>query len=278
MRILSNEQLADGTRISLRLAQVLRNVAARWNNIRRGDLRRPFMPVHLVCGYSPGNPDLATDRLPFMKGYVADADVIAAGADVEDVLKNRYRVKGYSVPEIVEHNGTGAHYIWSTTWVFPRPMRVVAATVWLITDSIYSNTFQYAGGHPKAGTTSDDFSAVLETDDPFAPEDRRKTSLLWLRNGDDLDSWKFSQIAPAPVSDGTYTTPEWTGKMPEGLMFTDQDLNIPLPAGSRLRLSLVLPDYAQTAWSGWHLAGPPEEFPWERQRMGWNLVLAEGVH
>jgi hypothetical protein len=279
-RLFSKEQISDGTTISLRLERVLGDFAARWNNVPKRDLRRRWFPDYTVGGFTPGRPGSATtnDRLPFCKSYNADADVIAAGGVPDLLIRNRWRAKGHGVPAIAEDAGIGHQYIWSTTFKYSRPVRGISLAVWLTTDAVFTNTFLFGSSPPTgkiSGHVVDDFAIVLEVDDPYLPENRKSTSQIFLRQGVSLRGWEFDNEALVTADSGTHTIPAWTGTVPGGLMFVAQDLNIPIPAESRLRLSLVLPDYSDANASDWRVV--PTDWPWDRQIIGWNLGIAEGV-
>lgn len=310
-RLFSREQVSDGTSISLRLEKLLADFARRWNNVPRRDVRRRFFPDYTVTGYTPGQPNTAGVPYnwshPFTRAFNHPSNAVSAGAEPADLIKNPFRTKGDGVVGIdgmQSGDDDGVRYTWATTFAYGRPVVVISLAVWLLTDWIFDNEFEYGAGAPHPylnGGMVEDVSISLEVDDPWSREDRSAASQVFLRKvcsaeaGADQQSWAFStksSLMAAATAHGGYWgtqgtpaayTMQWgmeqgEDEMPSGIVFIAQDLNIPLPRDSRLRLSLTLPDYEAVNTSDWRSSHSlPAEQPWDRQVIGWNLGIAEGV-
>jgi len=292
-RLFSKEQISAGTTISSRLDKLLSDFLSRWNNVPKRDIRRRWLCDTIVGGYTPSRPSVlnySNDRHPFCVAYNHNDMVISAGMEPDQLVRNRWRVKGHRVDGILgdanSRATSGWQYVWSTSIGVGDPVRVGSIAVWLITDAVFINTFQYGATPPPghaSGEWSEDFCISLEVDDPFLPEDRRLSSQVFLRAATTIEGWFMQRQAPgAPLSEPTTIPPntlaEWGTGLPTGLVFVAQDLNIPIPRNSRLRLSLVVPDYAGITASGWRdTANDYDRCPWSRQNIGWNLGLVEGV-
>jgi hypothetical protein len=294
-RLFSREQISDGTSISSRLDRVLADFVRRWNGVPKRDVRRRFFPDYTVAGWTPAKTAStavlqvpANDGLPFCRSYNIDADVIAAGVtDLDELVQNRERNKGYGVDGIYAGPVSGFNgntYTWTTSATYGRPVLLTSFAVWLTTDSVFLNTFV------TNGSSAQDFTVSIEIDDPFVPEDRSLSSQVYLKTGFPLAGFDFSNLDLEPVYNGfmsvgggAHSFSEWEDKMPSGVMIVQQDLNIPVPRDSRLRFSLVIPDYEDapnfpiSSWRTGPADVPASQMPWERQSIGWNLGIAEGV-
>ena len=58
----------------------------------------------------------------------------------------------------------------------------------------------------------------------------------------------------------------------DGRLIEDRDLNIPLPAGSKVRVAVIIPQYNQTTVTAW-----PGLVPWYLQAMSATMTVLEEV-
>ena len=293
LRLFTKEQMAEGLRIDLKIERAMRGLQSFINNLPKRVVERRHFPDYIVAGYTPiafgsGNePSEFGDGMPWLPTQNADADVVAGLPDAG--VQNEWRAKGTDISpppldEIYHNQVRGYQFMWSTSFLIDRPAILDALAVWFWTSAtVYTNNFLYGSDFPPGRAENqpvNDIIILAEVESPFSPGDRRLSSQVFLRKGVSTDAWKHDYSGRNPANDGFATLAGWSGSTPRGLSFVAQDLNIPLPAGARLRLGIVIPEWQRENVSGWFLPGPaghPAERCWDRQSVGWNLVLAEGT-
>lgn len=265
-------------------------------------------------------PWLPTINYPFT---VTGANMFAGsllGAE-PDEIKNKHRFKGIAVPgistEITEEGVpaitladaiTGVQWAWSRNFHFSSPVIVQDITLHLHADrSIlarepYRNTFQYqhasAAGTPPAGFSAGDgdhgLCVIMDVAHPFTPEDTRMRSVVLLSRGFNTPDSAFSMNAMGVLSS---TAPGYVDFFPTfrggpendqtetvgGIYHRLTDLNIPLPAGSRARLAVIIPQYdsdvVDSTWGDISGAATPQPYlrPWATQSYSATLTVLEEV-
>ena len=156
-RTITKEHFSDGTTIDgNRLDTALDDVVERVNEIPYGDLRKRWVPITYVAGWTPQAPDTldhvdnplnsdkgeigATHHWPWMVVRNTGTDQIVAGTtgstDGDDVtITNPYRLKGAQAPGVRPYGGAtvgvgsytytfgpiGYQYAWTRSWFLERP-------------------------------------------------------------------------------------------------------------------------------------------------------------
>jgi hypothetical protein len=264
IREVTREQFSDGTSADgNRLERMLADVVARVNGIRKGDKTRPRFPWRIVGGYMPSYSNQGI--LPFLPIFNTTGRIIGTapvGAPV-----NFGRIKGTFNSEIEAYNAVVVdnQLAWSTTMFFPQPVTITHLYVGLYADpagwATFVNNWQFGAGHPNHtnGDPSDDLIVDLAVDSPFSPENRAQTNSEIHKWGMKLNGHRFSTqatgaafvdmlppFAPnALYAAGNPNSPEL------GIAIDLRNLNIPIPIGSRVRLSIVIPQYRAGYASGW---------------------------
>lgn len=183
-RTITKEQFSEGTTIDgNRIDRALDDVVDRVNSVPYGDLRKRWMPVTYVAGWTPQSPatlEIVDDPTNSAHGRIAPMhhwpwlrvrnfqDEIAAGtigsADGDDVtITNQYRIKGARCPGVfpfgtsthatadytLSDDPVGAQYAWTRSWFIEQPSILSHIDLVLETDhlsathQVYTNDFKY---------------------------------------------------------------------------------------------------------------------------------------
>ena len=236
-----------------------------------------------------------------------------------DTIKNKHRFKGTNIPGIDamitdstettfdEDAITGIQWAWSRSFHFTSPVILHDIALHLHADrSIlgvepYRNTFEYtsasSGGPPpgfEPGDGAHDLCVLLDIAHPFTPEDTQMRSVVVLSRGFNIPNSAFSQL---PLGVLSTTAPTYADMYPTfrggpdndstetvgGVMHRLHDLNIPLPARSRARLAVVIPQYDKAAvdstWGTYSASAGDKLYlrPWSTQSYSATLTVLEEV-
>lgn len=291
-RHLTKEVFYDGTTIDgSRLEKAMRFIQERVNRVRKGDMQKRFVAVQYCAGYLPSVG--AAAHFPWLE-IRNQATVDTAGELPDGAPYNPARLKGTHVPgiELNTNGGTrvGTQWAWSRTFAFQRPAVLEGVSLMMQLDSGTDPHRPYTGSRsagaasysygttPPAGIPANwftaDVSLIVDVFNPTTPEDPEMTSVVYTRNRWVINRDVFSVFTADPTGTGwddmtpVFETNYVTGaRTLSGILKEDEGLNIPLPAGSKVRLSVVLPGYDGTVVSitSWGAK------PWDKQ--GWNLTM-----
>ena len=234
-------------------------------------------------------------------------------------IKNRHRFKGTNLGWGAEIDVTssdetvaisGIQWAWSRRFAFTEPAILHDVSIhlstdrpWLIAGGPYRNTFlqaaAYGGPAPgyAAGDSSRDLIVLVDVAHPFTPEDTRMRSVVYLARDFGVADSKFSR---QPMGALSTDAPAYTDMAPTfrggtandqtetagGIIHRAHDLNIPLPANSRVRLAVLIPQYQEEdVASGWGAptgglppaAGALRLTPWATQSYSSTLTVLEEV-
>ena len=146
------------------------------------------------------------------------------------------------------------------------------------------DAYEYGADAPP-GYSSGDFTAdicvVFDVFNPTTPEDAEMTEVEYTRHRWVVNREVFTLFA----SNGTNAGPAWADMFPvfdstnvndvkplQGRLLEEGDLNIPLHAGAKARLSVVIPQYNGTTGVGsWGTV------PWYIQAWSTTLTVLEEV-
>ena len=216
IREFTQQQFADGTTIDGdRLSEALLDLDRRFNQIPDGDLFERRMQTQIVLGWSPPTAvtGAAQIQYPWLNGYQALADA-----------SNPQRLKG--VTPI--NSGATGWYAMTMPLRIHRPAILHGLDALLVTGNSYYN----------AATSALDIQWLVTVDNPFLSDNQRKNSKI-VSIYPELDNARdITHVASlAPDSD---MVPNFPNSTLDGAWIRGRDLNIPLPAGARIRFCLCL--------------------------------------
>ena len=267
IRELTKEQFSDGTHIDgNRVDRAMADTVDRINNVKKKDMKRRWVQTQFVGGYTPQDPN-STNGTEISAPWLYCRNNISSifSATGTSDIKNLHRVKSSDVETVIQ----GDQFAMTNSFYFRKPVIITGVSVCMFTDSVYTNSHLYTDdyeGHT-ADDPANDLVVNIEVDNPFLPENRALSSVVYHRGGFRVSGQKFREIQGAPTSD---MTPTHDGGYIKGIMMDDQDLNIPLPRDSRARFSVVIPNTSKTGW----LQGGGI---WFGQCYSWTLTVLEST-
>jgi len=310
-RSLTHEVFYEGTTIGgSRLERAMRYIQEKFNKVPKGYLKNRFVAVQYHGGFSPQIfPHVAgaySHHFPWLQ-IRNEAGVDTIGEVPTGAPYNEARLKGTSVPGIDLFKplpGTpgpstardGTQWAWSRTYSFKRPVVVDALSVLMQMNTTadvaaFRGTgddgyppYTYGSAPPSGFSTGDftsDVCVILDVFNPTTPEDPEMSDVEYTRR-----RWVIGrEIFTLHQVSQTNAVPQWADLYPtfdsgdvsdvlpiDGRLVDDRDLNIPIPAGSKVRLSIVIPQYNGTVGGGsW------DQQPWYIQAWSTTLTVLEEV-
>jgi len=296
-RNITHEVFYDGTTIDgSRLEKGMRDIEGDFNDVPIGDMAQRFMAVQYHSGFIPTEFDIGsvTHHWPWME--IRNQNIVDTNGTVPiDAPFNELRFKGTAIPGVdLNVGGTrvGTQYAWARTFFFRRPVVIESLNVLLMVDQSGSGS-EYRGtanpvAAPKytyttppppgynAGNDTSDVVVLLDVFNPTTREDAEMADVEYTRHRWVINNDPFTFI----LSDKTNTGPAWDDMFPvfenasradcktlQGQLVEDLDLNIPIPEGSKVRVSIIIPKYDGTAVG----EGSWGAYPWAMQ--GWSTTL-----
>ena len=311
IRKLTDEQFAEGTTIDgNRLERALAEGTDRLNALEPSDLNRRWTQSQFVWGYQPSDHGESSAQFsaPWMTALSEAAKI--TGSTPEQGIQNPRRVKGTFLPY-----GSAAtaskplQWVWSNSWYFEKP--VIIRTIHMsfhapniVTsgggassslDNPFNNSFLWLGtpATPPGYSAADfvtDLIVALEVDNPFTQEVRSEASVEMHRSNFRVDNQLLRPyvgsggVPPTPALNGTPPLPSDGNSriVPNGLAVISDNINIPIPRRSRVRLHVVIPDWpvgaGVTRASPWgSTSGSPGDFPdpWQTQFYSGSMTILE---
>lgn len=266
----SSNTTADGNRLDA----FMREVVGRFNNLRPTDIERRWTETMFVSGWQPAVVASGQGSTPFLQAQ----NTLDQFVDPDDLSpQNKWRVKGTEVPGIepdVDAGANGYQWAWTQAFYFYRPVILTRLSWALRTDGVaFVNNFQYGVSPPPGksnGDYVDDFCVEISVDNPYSVENRAQGTSEVQYTDFSMRGALVSHLGnPAGVSD-LEPPYEAAGNVPSGGVLFHQDLGIPIPHNSRVRVSLVMPQYdIGTYDAGWG------EDPWFKHIYSTTLGVAE---
>tara|TARA_R110000824_G_scaffold330135_2_gene516928 strand:+ start:2487 stop:3404 length:918 start_codon:yes stop_codon:yes gene_type:complete len=295
-RNLTHEVFYEGTTIDgSRLEKAMRLIEEKFNRVPKGDLKNRFVAVQYHAGFNPQPEDSApSHRFPWLE-IRNQATVDVVGVAPVGAPYNELRIKGTQVPGIFLNAGggnrSGTQWAWSRTFSFKKPavldsvsllMHVESAGPYIGEELGGASTGPYEYTHPPLGYSTGDYTAdvsvTLDVFNPTTPEDPVMADVVYTRRRWVINREVFTVFASGATGTGwddmfpTYDSVNVANVRPlQGRLLEDRDLNIPLPAGSKVRISIVIPDYPAGAVQSW---GPQ---PWWIQAFSTTITTLEEV-
>tara|TARA_E500000331_G_scaffold357353_1_gene418787 strand:- start:2701 stop:3525 length:825 start_codon:yes stop_codon:yes gene_type:complete len=269
IRELTKEQFSDGTHIDgNRVDRAMADTVDRFNNVRKKDMKRRWVQTQFVGGYTPQDPSTITAGKEISAPWLyCENDILSSSYSIATAkeIQNKHRIKASSVDTVTN----GDQFAMTNAFYFRKPVVISGLSVCMLVDSTYPNSHVYTDdydGHTD-GDPANDLVVNIEVDNPFLPEDKSLSSIVYHRGGFNVTSQKFRGIHSSPTSD---MLPAHPGGALQGIVIDDQDLNIPLSRDTRARVSIVIPNTTKT---GWLLGGGL----WFGQCYSWTLTVLEST-
>lgn len=266
IRVFTNQQFAEGTTIDgNRVEMSLQQLEKRVNTVPYGDVKTRWMQTQYVMGWNPILSATSPQQHPWLRTANVAADVY--GATPDHGIMNPERLKGIKNQDISPSEwtveGDETLYSWTTKLSITGPAILDGLDVMMLRDSAYDQ--------PVAAIFSD-VDIVIDIDSPFSPEDRTQNAIeLHRKNYSSLGT----DIRPGALAQSNDMLPSFSaiGGDIDGSSLNIDDLNIPLYPGSRLRVSMVIPQYdaLDSAYSTWG------NQPWRTFVPGMVISLLEPV-
>ena len=268
IREITKEQFSDGTTIDgNRIDRAMGDVVGRVNHIQKKDMKRRWVQTQFVGGYTPQDPTSTGGTeisAPWLYGNNTSSLSLFDTTGTNGI-EHQFRVKSSEVETVTN----GEQIIMTNAFYFRKPVIITGISVCMFTDTEFVNTQAYTddfGSHVD-GDPANDLVVNIEVDNPFLPENRALSSVVYHRGGFKVTSQNFRGIPAAPTVD---MRPPHPGGYIQGIFMDDQDLNIPLPRDARARMSVLIP---YTTATGWLQGGGI----WFGQYYSWTLTVLEST-
>lgn len=281
-RRVTQEQFSQGTTVDgNRLDRALQGVQDTVNALGPGDLVRRHHAQQYVSGWQPAVKQSSGEFLssfPFMRILNTSGDVLG-GVPPNTTIQNPYRVKGSFNPGIDPSALTAnvTQYVWTQMWAFTDPVILAGVSLWMCGDTAYPNNFVYGANTPghTAGQSITDLLVEISVASPSNPEVTVQGALAYHKlgfkaatedSGDNPSLMGVPDMLPAHP----------TGPARGYVAVADLDLNRPLPRDSRIRVSVLIPQYmfAGAGTGAWLNT----TYPWQGQTYSMTLTTLEPTH
>lgn len=291
-RTLTSIQFADGTTIDAldRIDSAMEDVLQRWNKVRPSDFKRRWLQSQFVGGYMGGKGAITKlqDALPWMSIHNSDntgvGDLLTGATAPVGYPENAWRLKGTFAnrslrPDLDSPATLGDQYAWTISQAFLDPVVISGLCVGLHTEATYwDNDWVWGGAAPSgksAGLYVDDFIIDVSIDSPYTPENRSMADILVKKMRFTAEAEFIYEQGLTPGAGAGIATVDMAPNEVAtlaGLLIDLPNINVPIPRDSRVRLSLVIPCYANAASAGWNDAG---HAPWLSQYYSWTMTVLE---
>ena len=264
---------ADGSRID----RAMQEAIDRFNAVPPGDMGKRHTQHQLVMGWQPAVNTLQNNPLPYCPIYNSALTLATGTAAPDEGYQNPWRVKGAANPNIDPTNATivDEQWLWTTAMVFSQPVILDGVSLFFLHDTSYLNNFVFGNPPPTGkvnGEPVDDIFMEVSVDCPFLLENRTQNAVEFSKTRWRVDAEQFcSQALPVGFVDMQPNHP--TGG-PVGIAVNALELNIPLPAGARVRFSIVIPQYRTTMKSSWQSG---LRMPWGGHNTAATLTFLDSV-
>jgi len=269
LRRFTHEQIAPQVAIvGSRIDRVVRDLIARYNGLEPQDMGKRWVICQRVGGYSPQFNSIIQDpsQLPWLN--VSNSEDQVTGIKP---VQNEYRLKGTFNPDIAvpsgDKDGQLTQYVWSTTFYTDRPIRIQGLNLSMRSDRLhwYMNTWKYGATPPPSRSTNqslNDMYLDLSIDDRFYTSNRTKIE---------------PEIRVSQTTADNYNP---THPVDQTEVVIDvRNIDIRVPQFSRVRLSIMVPQYDTRFNSGWNtdLLGGSTHAPYANQSYSWTITTAEAM-
>lgn len=298
-RYITNEQFSDGTTIDgSRLESALQQLEEWSNNIPNGQIKNRWMQSQMVFKYFPptaaSDAELATNSgiattirhypwLPIFNPQDALSQVSST---------NPNRIKGSKVPwksayltPVPANEYAGIQAVWQISFAVGRdPIIIQGLDAVLLADdpaaarTAFLNPWSYDSSPPTgapANSSIQDLQLIITSDNPYIPEIQSGNSILFNRRNFSVDNSIMSPCGPVTGALFLDMLPNLStnlgGNAPQfSLSINERDLFIPIPAFTRIKVSMVIPVEAAGV-------APWGDKPWQTFNPSLTLTILEGL-
>ena len=221
-------------------------------------------------------------------------------------VQNERRIKGTFHPYVAGYEAP-IQWAWTNSFYFEKPtiLRTVHVSfhtpiTWPANPTTveWPNNWAWDSGGGKRlppgiahGDSVEDVCIEVSVDNPFSIEDRSQTAIEYHKTRFYLTSQLLAPIGwvSAPVLDGepALTVVGANKLYPGGVMCLSDNLNIPIPAKSRVRMAIVIPDWDRRSaagnygspWGSSQVSGLPAgtQDPWQTQFYSAGMTVLEAT-
>lgn len=283
--IFANNATIDG----MRLNKAIKEVISEMNNVKRGYIADKWVENRIIRAYQPTNKyNINGHKWPWLRAFNRTSD-ISAGTTVT-TRANKHREKGYARKPFQDENEASGpldtqQYIWSDVLYFKQPAILIDWTLIMQVDgtgsigAFFENDWDTGlDDYGNVNQARRDMVMRISVDSPLDSEDRALGSTVAIQRDFSL---RDSQISTFGWGGGF--TDGYPAGYPSGPLhgvFRRLDMNIPVPAGSRVRTALIIPYYDDTSAAdnrGWHKGSVLKDRPWFNQMFNHSLSFLEPV-
>ena len=243
LRTITKEQFSDGTTIDgNRIEPAMQELEEICDQVPGYYVKRRFVQNQITVGFSPFQQAPYNQQVP----------ALSSGGFITGLTTNIERWKGYKIlsQPIADVEKV---VFWETSVKVDNPAILHAIDCFMLQcTASTSPTYQLPGGSGSiyAPPTVSDVQLFVSVDAPFV-EDRSQSDVLVHKYGMDMNAWLMT-----PVARNAYTnemSPTYPGGTESGWALTLDDLNLPIPTKSRIRIGLGIPVYkaATTGYAHW---------------------------
>lgn len=290
-RELTQEVFADRATIDgMRLNKAIKDVISKINKLDRGYIFEKWMESRIQRNWMPAQ-DFSAHRWPWLRAYNQVTDIYTDSGEESDISnphrEKSYRIEGLADEPIGDPLVVPTQLIWSETLFFSQPAILVDWTLLLLTEGAgahgslgdYINNWEFGVDDTKpegfgTGDSRQDMSMLISVDNPLDQEDRSLSDIIAVQYEFSLKESKFCQFGwPAGVTEGYPNATVFSMGALKG-MCRMVSLYIPIHAKSRVRISVVIPDYndAGADTRGWNVN---QNIPWGNQAFNQTLTFLE---
>ena len=238
----------------------------------------------IFSDYTDGSGAALKQQHPFPFLPSLNSTAFAAANSASATFQNRQRVKGYAVPGILNDENqpvtaasptAGTHWIWEGSWQFARPAIIWRLDLMMLSEGDsptksagYSQTYAWPASGvqypPGAGADqyTKDVSIVLHVDSPLGDSDDRALNAVEVaRHRFEISRSSVSSIKRNGTASASGA---WSTGLPAGFpgdaigsasggsislgVWEPIECVIPIPAGARVRLSVVVPQWSSSEY------------------------------
>ena len=254
IRMITKQQFSESTTIDgNRLDEAMQDVRDRFNAIPKGDLARRWFQTQYVLGHSPASANNSSESLfPSIYPFVSIVNEDSIGPlgelgpdktnDTSDYeVSNQYRIKGIQQQNPLLPDSYMDEIAYTSSHIFSRPAILDGFNLVSLNDGGRFNV-------PFAGFELLNIRypvyVVISIDNAYAPENRAYNQKLIFKY--DVDYLRQDKLYATPLDvtladEYKYKTPtDATGTRGYiGSIIDMNDLDIHVPAGGRIRVSIV---------------------------------------
>ena len=274
LRKITDQQFSQGTTADgSRMEAALQSLEDHINEIEGWSIETRWIPQTVHFGYLTNTQMLDVDFMganPWgsLTPQAPWLPICNNGYAESNEVENQFRLKGTRLPfqpEVPQYSNYGTDYwiskpcnqlAWSVSYAFSRPTIFDSIFVsFMVDDEDFVGTFQYdSATAPPTRTAGDwvkDIQIIASLDNPYSPEDQQTHNMIYHKTEFSAEAWLQQPSTRTPTSD---FTPNLKGGISfntaHSFMFNETDMKIPIPPGSRLRFSIVLPFFTKNDVTG----------------------------